>query len=44
MIQQAVAILSRELREVPDMEDFTPVKGAFPLTDEILAEAKRQRR
>lgn len=44
MTRQAVAILESALRVVPPVPRFHPVRGAGPMTDEIIAEGKKRGR
>ena len=44
MTQQAIVILEQGLLRVRPIPDFTPYKGAFPLTNEFINAAKREGR
>jgi plasmid stability protein len=44
MTQQTIVILERALHRAPPIPDFTPVKGAFRLTNDFINKAKRKGR
>lgn len=44
MTQQAIVILEQALHRVRPVPDFTPYRGAFPLTNDFINKAKREGR
>ena len=44
MTQQAIVVLDQGLRQIRPIPSYTPYKGRFPLTNELIQAAKREGR
>ena len=44
MTQQAIVILEQALHRVRPIGEFTPYRGAFPLTNDFINKAKNEGR